>query len=66
MNKLDEAEKLYNGAVLANPGYPEGYFNLGVVCLKKGNKAEAKKFFEKALSLDPAHAKAKEGLKLTR
>jgi Tfp pilus assembly protein PilF len=33
-----------------------GHFNLGVICLRKGDVKRAKKEFEKTIALNPANA----------
>ena len=46
--------------------YQFPHFNLGRILLKKGNAAEAKRLFERALEFDPDYLPAKLGLEEIR
>ncbi|HYG52746.1 MAG TPA: serine hydrolase [Flavobacteriales bacterium] len=61
--KLDEALALYTLYTKKFPGIIIAWNDLGEVYLMKGNKAEAKKCFEKALELKPDNERAKRMLK---
>ncbi len=47
----DKAEEIYESMHSKKnpPSFPEGYYNYGLVVLKKGDKEKAKELFEKAL-----------------
>ena len=47
---IDKAEEIYiKMHEQKKPAFPEGYYNYGLVALKKGDKEKAKELFEKAL-----------------
>jgi tetratricopeptide (TPR) repeat protein len=63
--QLDRAEACLRAYLKHQPGKDEpqpanAYHRLGMVCEKKGNKAEAKKCYEAAVKLDPNLKEAKE------
>lgn len=51
--KLDDAYRACQQAVLDEPTYAAGYFELGKVELRRGRNAEALSAFEKCLKLEP-------------
>jgi tetratricopeptide (TPR) repeat protein len=51
--KPDEAVKILEDVVRRNPGNATAPFNLGMLCYKTGNLAEAEKSFRKALARNP-------------
>lgn len=60
--KYQEAKKEFNNALEINPNNPEIYFNLGVTSEACNEVESAKKVYEKAIKLDPAHKRARERL----
>jgi tetratricopeptide (TPR) repeat protein len=68
--KLDRGEECLVKYLGHSPSYDEpslagAYMRLGQIKEKKGNKAEARKYFEQALKQDDSLSEAKEGLKRT-
>ena len=61
-NRLKEAEESLLQAIKLEPFSSEHYANLGHLYLKAGLQKRAQHQFEKALRLDPEHAKARKGL----
>ena len=59
-NQLDKAQKRFQAAIQAQPTLPEPYYYLAQVFQNQQNKPEAKKHFQKALSLtkDPTLTQA--------
>ena len=53
--KLDEAEEKFLKAIRNDPGFTDGYNNLGVLWWKKGDAAKALDFFATGIRLDPHH-----------
>ena len=56
-NDLEEAQDEYSKAILLNPNFASPYNNLGNICKQWGMVVQARKYYEKALSLqihDPA------------
>ena len=62
--KLDEAQESLVEALSIDPDSIKVISNLGCLFLKRGNKEEAKKYFETVLEIDPEDKIAKEQLKL--
>ncbi len=54
--KLDEAEKLYEAVLAAQPDQADALALLGVVCGMQGDSAKAVTLIEKAVRLDPKSA----------
>lgn len=61
-NRLDEAYKHFSIMTKISPNYAPAYKGMGLVMLTKGNPAEAKKYFNKALSLLPHDSPQREGM----
>ena len=62
-NKTNEAIALYKYYTTAFPKIIVAWNDLGEIYLNQGNKAEAKKCFEKALLLRPGNPRATENIK---
>lgn len=58
MGNRDEFKKLIEIATQKDPNNPELQYNLGVVAADGGDAESAKKYYEKALTLDPEYADA--------
>jgi tetratricopeptide (TPR) repeat protein len=54
-DRRDEAEALFRESLRADPGFPQGHYQLGVVLEKKGRAAEAIKELEDASRLDAGY-----------
>jgi len=52
LGRLGQAEELLRRAVAAEPNRPEGWNNLGVVLIERGNTPEAAQVFRRAFALD--------------
>lgn len=52
LGRLNQAEAQLRSAVAADPDFPAGWNNLGVVLMEQGNTAEAAKVFQTAFALD--------------
>jgi Flp pilus assembly protein TadD len=63
--RVKEAEEALLRAIHLDPSNSDHLANLGLLYLKAGLKARAKRQFEKALSLDPENMRAKRGLEQT-
>jgi len=53
--KLDEAQDLFLQAIQRDPGFTDGYNNLGVLAWSRGDAAGALEFFATGLRLNPDH-----------
>lgn len=51
--RLDKAEEAYSQSIQHNPTYADPYSSLGLVAMERKDEAEAKKWFKKALEIDP-------------
>ncbi len=63
MGKIEEAKNLFLKFTKKKPKnelLSGAYFHLGEIALSEGRKKEAKEHFEKCLTLNPSHKKAKE------
>lgn len=58
VDREDEAEKLYNEAILNNDNLPDPWYNLGTNCEDREQYAKALEYFDQALSRDPYFHKA--------
>ena len=56
INNFTEAISQIEIALSYDPNHQLGHFNLGVICLRKGDVKRAKKEFEKTIALNPANA----------
>lgn len=52
LGRLGQAEELLRRAVKEEPEWPEGWNNLGVVLIERGNTPEAAQVFRRAFALD--------------
>ncbi|TXT21685.1 MAG: TPR repeat-containing protein, partial [Gallionellaceae bacterium] len=57
-NRLDEAAESYRKALALDPGFADGYVNLGNVLYEQGRLDEAIENYRKALALNPDSAQA--------
>ena len=57
-NALSDAKE----TIRADPSWAKGHVRLGTVLARKNNKEDAKKAFERALSLEPSNSAAREAL----
>jgi tetratricopeptide (TPR) repeat protein len=55
---FDEAEKLYNRAILLDPSLAIAYTNLGNIRFRQGDEAGAEKLYAKALEIDSKQPEA--------
>ncbi|MGP8217314.1 MAG: tetratricopeptide repeat protein [Bacteroidia bacterium] len=53
LDKLDEAEKIYDFILTQDPEFVSALTNKGFISLKKGNAGQAKNYYDKALALSP-------------
>ena len=60
--RLDEALGLAQRATTLDPARADHFDTLGVVLLARGDQAGARKAFERAVAVDPAHAGARQHL----
>ncbi len=58
MGDLKQAGDWFAKAARIDPRYADAYYYEGVVAYQTGNKAEARRLFEKTLALNPNHAQA--------
>ncbi len=65
VNRFDEAQKVYQKAVLASPFDPLSAYYLGRVDIKNGNYEEAAKNLEKSVALRPNFIQARDYLAWT-
>jgi tetratricopeptide (TPR) repeat protein len=61
-----DAEKAYRKSLDLNPGFGQTYYNLGVVCAARGDRACAKFCMEKYLELMPGSEKETDARKILR
>lgn len=54
--RLPEAETFFNEALTVNPNYGHAYAGLGYIAGERGNFAEARDYFAKAMQLGPPRA----------
>lgn len=59
---LDSAVFYFEKAIAADTLYADAYNNLGLTYEKKGQKEKAKKYYRKALELNPQHEKARKNI----
>jgi tetratricopeptide (TPR) repeat protein len=59
--KLKEAEEALMEAIHLEPMNADLYSNMGLICMRAGQKGTAHSHFEKALQIDPNNEKAKKG-----
>jgi tetratricopeptide (TPR) repeat protein len=59
--RLKEAEEALMEAIKLEPFNADLYSNMGLICMKAGQKNEAHAYFEKALQIDPKNEKAGKG-----
>ena len=62
LGKYIEAEKEFKSAVSLDKNYDKGYYNMGLLFEKKGDKLKAEEFYKKTLLINPAHTMAKKKL----
>jgi Flp pilus assembly protein TadD len=60
--KLKEAEEALLEAIKIEPMNADLYSNMGLICMRAGQKGRAHSHFEKALQIDPNNEKAKKGV----
>ncbi|MGH7490529.1 MAG: tetratricopeptide repeat protein, partial [bacterium] len=58
--RAQEAFAQYQAAVQLNPRLTSAYSNMGVLLTKQGQLAEARRYIEHALSIDPTYEPARE------
>ncbi len=61
-NNYDEALRRFKQATIAKPNFADAFNNLGVAYKQKGDKAQARVNYNKALKIDPNNKLAKENL----
>jgi Flp pilus assembly protein TadD len=61
-NNLDEALRRFRQATTAKPNFADAFNNLGVAYKQKGDKAQARLNYNRALQIDPGNKLAKENL----
>jgi tetratricopeptide (TPR) repeat protein len=61
--KLKEAGDALAQAIRIEPMNADFYSNMGLICLKAGQKEKAHASFEEALRIDPSNEKARKGLR---
>jgi Flp pilus assembly protein TadD len=66
LGELEEAEKNFRKVMELAPDMDQGYLNLGMIYLLKGEPEKALPLLEKALSLNPENARAREQLQNLR
>ena len=64
IQKYEEAERAFRGAVEADPLFADAHLNLGTLFFQKGRYAEAAAEFERALAIDPGVLTARSNLGL--
>ncbi|MFO0744105.1 MAG: tetratricopeptide repeat protein [Myxococcota bacterium] len=57
--RADEAEKLFRACTEKDPKAYEAWYNIGVLQLRRGDKAGARDSFNKALAVEPKHLSAR-------
>jgi arylsulfatase A-like enzyme/cytochrome c-type biogenesis protein CcmH/NrfG len=63
MGRVDEAEQSYQTGLQRAPRAPQGYHGLGRIALSRGNREEARRLLEQALSIEPGYQAAREELR---
>ena len=63
---LTAAEREFKNAIRLNPDYQKAYGNLGLIEAEQGKLKEAKETLQRALTLNPDDAIAREALKELR
>ncbi len=58
MKRMDKYQEVISQVLEKDPNNPELYYNLGVGADQQGNKEEARKYYEKAIELNPKYAAA--------
>ncbi|MBI2271020.1 MAG: tetratricopeptide repeat protein [Bacteroidetes bacterium] len=69
VNKIDEAQAIYESIISENPKFAQAHCNLGYLFLLKGNTFMAEMYYNQALALDPDYEQAimnKAGLYLSQ
>jgi tetratricopeptide (TPR) repeat protein len=61
--RLKEAEEALMEAIKLEPLNADLHSNMGLICMKAGQKNEARAYFEKALQIDPNNEKAGKGFR---
>ena len=56
--KLHNAREMINKALSMNPRCDKAYLYMGKIMIRENNKAEAARFFQKAVEINPANRKA--------
>jgi tetratricopeptide (TPR) repeat protein len=56
MSRPDDALEAYLKALEVRPDFADACNNAGTIYARKGDFIEARRLWEKALSIDPAHA----------
>ena len=51
-----DAMDFYKKAIVVNPDYTDGWFNLGLVYANESNIEKSKECFQKVISIDPEYA----------
>jgi tetratricopeptide (TPR) repeat protein len=62
LNKHQQARSDFEAAISINPTNKTALYGAGMMCLLTDDFLKAKKYFNKALEIDPAYFDAKEGL----
>ena len=52
LGRIDEAEKIYEELIPMNPTFLEAYYNYATILEKRGEMAEAKKYYGIALTTE--------------
>ncbi|MEP0262353.1 tetratricopeptide repeat protein [Dokdonia sp.] len=58
MKRMDKYQEVISQVLEKDPNNPELYYNLGVGADQLGNKEDARKYYEKAIMLNPKYAAA--------
>lgn len=58
MKRMDKYQEVIAQVLEKDPNNPELYYNLGVGADQSGNKEDARKYYEKAIELNPKYAAA--------
>ncbi len=62
MGNTDAARTAFEASLKADPRDPGTYTNLATLELQAGNRAQARKYFTEALTIDPSSQAARDGL----
>jgi tetratricopeptide (TPR) repeat protein len=65
-NRFDHAQPIFIQLTEFEPGNPDNWYNLGMVRARQNKFTEAMDDFMRALSLDPAHERAKQAFEIAR